>query len=287
MILPYLKQVLLLQNICSLRVELRKLDDDSHAQFSILTEFLHDTLIVKCARERRNLFFRIRLNNHFVCVLTPNDSSWRAYKITADVVTLYNKSKLKQNRNSWYLSMASQRYSFWLIQHQQTKSPPSRLSQLNHRSGLSPGRVSMARAAIVAGYVSWIHHMQLLQLRQNVVCCHGNDGCPSGDAGEGAAGAGNVQVTIGERLVRVLAVLKHAITQKQIGEFMWMVKSSCLAGVCRLVNCCGSWMVESESFSCWNSHSFRKEIPCEIMWMMEGGKWVILMQKHNHKGKNK
>ena len=119
----------------------------------------------------------------------------------------------------------------------------------------------MTGVAIMAGYVSWIHHMQLLQLRQNVVCCHGNDGCPSGDAGEGAAGAGNVQVTIGERLVRVLAVLKHTITQKQIGEFMWMVNSSCLAEVCRLVNCCGSWMVESESFSCQNSHSFRKENP--------------------------
>ena len=39
--------------------------------------------------------------------------------------------------------------------------------------------------------------------------CHGNDGCPSGDAREGAAGASDVHVTVRVRLVRVIPMLKR------------------------------------------------------------------------------
>ena len=95
MILPYLKQALLLRNICSRKF--RKLADDSHAQFSILTEFLHDSQM--CQR-KTDQFWGIRLNNHFVCATIRNDSSWRAYKITEDVVTRYNQQNSRKTETA-------------------------------------------------------------------------------------------------------------------------------------------------------------------------------------------
>lgn len=55
----------------------------------------------------------------------------------------------------------------------------------------------------------------LLQLRHNVVCCHGNDGRPRGDARERTAGTGNVQVTVREGLLRVNPMLKKT-TMKSV-----------------------------------------------------------------------